>query len=100
MPTMRQPTTPRGELWYMVRQLTWVGVSNSGARVMLREIGTRDTDTSTEIRMNSSKPAGLATFNRNCPAAMPPSTMTMYTDNSCPRVRLVAASLSQLSTTM
>ena len=82
MPTMRQPTTPRGELWYMVRQLTWTGASNFGARVTLSEIGTSETDTSTETRINSSKPAGLATFNRNCPADMPPSTITMYTDSS------------------
>ena len=50
--------------------------------------------------MNSSKLPGSARRSRNWPLAMPPKVSIMYTERSWPRVRLVAASLSQLSATM
>ena len=56
-----------------------IGVTEivGGALASDNAIGTSDIETRTDATMKSSKPAGSAAFNRNCPPVTPPMVTTM-----------------------
>ena len=68
---------PRGESLINLYSCRCSAYAIAGAEILLSNMGTIATDSTTEARMNNSKPIGEARLSRNCPPIKPRVTVNM-----------------------